>query len=120
MTKAKKMTEDKTIQYKIIGKNGEVIDDQSFNDYDKLADHMLTLADKWYNGLYDADDSLEISTFDKTGELIYTDTATFGETMDEQSSLEDELKQIVDIRNESAGQGFGESTSKPRKKNKKN
>jgi hypothetical protein len=120
LTKVKKMSEDKTIQYKIIGKNGEVIDDQSFNDYDKLADHMLSLAEKWYTGLYDADDSLEISTFDKTGELIYTDTATFGETMDEQSNLEDDLKQIVNIRNESAGQGFGDPPSKSRKKNKKN
>jgi hypothetical protein len=114
------MNEDKTIQYKIVGKNGEVIDDQSFNDYDKLADHMLGLAEKWYTGLYDADDSLEISTFDKTGELIYTDTATFGETMNDESDLENELKQLVETRNESAGQGFGDPPSKPRKKNKKN
>lgn len=113
------MTEDKTIQYKIIGKDGNVIDDQSFNDYDKLADHMLGLAEKWYNGLYDADDTLEISTFDKTGDLLYTDTATFGETMNDESNLEDELKQLVEQQSATAGQGFGENSSKPRKKTKK-
>jgi len=110
------MTEDKTIQYKIIGKDGNVIDDQSFNDYDKLADHMLNLAEKWYNGLYDADDTLEISTFDKTGDLLYTDTATFGETMNDESNLEDELKQLAE---QQSGRGFGEETPKSRKKTKK-
>ena len=119
LTKAKTMTEDKTIQYKIIGKDGGVIDDQSFNDYDKLADHMLNMADKWYNGLYDADDTLEISTFDKSGDLIYTDKATFGETMNEESSLEDDLKYLAEQQRATAGQGFGEDSSKPRKKTKK-
>ena len=114
------MSEDNSIQYKIIGKDGNIIDDQTFNDYDKLADHMLSLAEKWYSGLYDANDSLEISTFDKTGGLIYTDKATFEETMNDDSSLEDELKQLANLTGESAGQGFGNKTSKSRKKSKKN
>ena len=113
------MIEDKTIQYKIVDKQGKVVEDVSFNDYDKLADHMLGLAEKWYNGLYDADDTLEISTFDKTGELIYSDTATFGETMNDESSLEDELKQLAEIQHQPSGEGFGGKTTKPRKKSKK-
>lgn len=117
--KVKKMTEDKTIQYKIVDKAGKVVEDVSFNDYDKLADHMLGLAEKWYNGLYDADDTLEISTFDKTGELIYSDTATFGETMNDESSLEDELKQLAEIQHQPAGEGFGGNTKKSGKKTKK-
>lgn len=36
-----KMNENKTIQYKIVNKNGEIIEDEAFNDYDKLADHMM-------------------------------------------------------------------------------
>lgn len=117
--KAKPMTEDKTIQYKIVDKEGKVVEDVSFNDYDKLADHMLGLAEKWYTGLYDVDDTLEISTFDKTGELIYSDTATFGETMNEESNLEDELKQLAEIQHQPSGEGFGGKSSKPRKKSKK-
>ena len=113
------MIEDKTIQYKIVDKQGKVVEDVSFNDYDKLADHTLGLAEKWYNGLYDADDTLEISTFDKTGELIYSDTATFGETMNDESSLEDELKQLAEIQHQPSGEGFGGKTTKPRKKSKK-
>ncbi len=116
---AKTMSEDKTIQYKIVDKSGNVVEDVSFNDYDKLADHMLNLAEKWYNGLYDSEDKLEISTFDKTGELIYSDTATFGETMNEESNLEDELKQLAAIQHQPSGQGFGGPPSKSRKKNKK-
>lgn len=117
--KAKTMTEDKTVQYKIVDKEGKVVEDVSFNDYEKLADHMLGLAEKWYTGLYNADDTLEISTFDQTGELIYSDTATFGETMNDESSLEDELKQLAATQHQSAGEGFGGNPTKSRKKSKK-
>lgn len=94
------MNENKTIQYKIVNKNGEIIEDEAFNDYDKLADHMMELADKWYSGLYDTNDSLEISTFDKSGDLIYSDKATFGETMNDESNFENTLEQLVTETNE--------------------
>jgi hypothetical protein len=75
------------VNYTITDKNGNVVQNENFDDYDKLADHMLELADKWYSGVYSAGDSLEISTFDETGSLIYSDVATFGETYGNNSEL---------------------------------
>jgi hypothetical protein len=74
-----KMNEE-TIGYTVINKDGKVVEDVKFNDYDKLADHMLEMAEKWYTGEYSEDDKLEISAFDETGEIIYSDVATFGES----------------------------------------
>jgi len=111
--------DEKTVQYKIVDKSGKVVEDVTFNDYEKLADHMLGLAEKWYTGLYDVDDTLEISTFDKTGELIYSDTATFGETMNDESSLEDELKQLAAIQHQPTNESSGRKSTKTRKKSKK-
>lgn len=75
----KKMTDQKKYNYTIINKEGEVVDNVDIENYDKLADHMLDIADKWYQGIYDGDDALQISTFDDKGDLIYSDVATFGE-----------------------------------------
>lgn len=75
----KKMNEE-SINYTIIDKDGKVVEDVSFNDYEKLADHMMELAEKWYKGEYSEDDTLQISAFDQTGEMIYSDVATFGES----------------------------------------
>jgi len=75
----KKMSEE-TINYTIIDKDGKVVQNETFNDYDKLADHMLELAEKYYTGEFTEEDTIEISAFDKTGEMIYKDTATFGDT----------------------------------------
>ena len=71
---------EKKLNYTIVDKNGNVVENVDFNDYDKLADHMLDMADKWYEGVYDPDDKLEISTFNESGEIVYKDTATFGDT----------------------------------------
>lgn len=74
------MMNEQSINYTIIDKDGKVVEDVSFNDYEKLADHMMELAEKWYKGEYSEDDRLQISAFDQTGEMIYSDTATFGES----------------------------------------
>ena len=71
------MSEDKLVNYQIVDKNGKVIEDVSFNDYDKLADHMMDIAEKYYAGVYSGGDSVNISTYDQSGELIYKDTASF-------------------------------------------
>lgn len=76
---ALKMTKT-NVNYTIIDKNGKVIENEDFGDYDKLADHMMELADKWYSGEYDEGDQLKISTYDETGNLVYSDTATFEQT----------------------------------------
>lgn len=71
---------EETIGYTVINKDGKVVEDVKFNDYEKLADHMLEMAEKYYKGEYSEDDKIEISAFDETGEIIYSDTATFGES----------------------------------------
>ena len=78
-----------------------------FDDYDKLADHMLELADKYYQGIYDENDSVSISTYDETGEVIFEDTASFGSVTTQTEDIEDELRQIADSKRGTAGQGFG-------------
>jgi len=111
---------DKTVQYKIINKDGSIAEDVKFDNYESLADHMMNLADKWYNGLYDPDDTVQVSTFDNMGELIYEDTATFKETMNEESNLEEELSNISQFttNNGSSGKGFGGDIKTSRRKDK--
>jgi len=111
---------DKTIQYKIVNKDGTIVEDVTFDDYEKLADHMMGLADKWYNGLYDPDDTVQVSTFDNTGELIYEDTATFQETMNEETDLEGELSNLYEFTQDTgtSGKGFGANVKSTRKKSK--
>lgn len=65
------------INYKVVNKSGEVVNDIDFEDYEKLADHMLEMADKYYQGIYTVDDQVNISMFDDNGNLIYSDKASF-------------------------------------------
>lgn len=97
----------KKVQYKIVDKNGNIVSDQMFDDYDKLADHMLELADKYYQGIYDENDSVNIATYDETGEVIFEDTASFGSVTTQTEDIEDELRQIADSKRGTAGKGFG-------------
>jgi hypothetical protein len=113
----------KKINYTIVDKQGKVVEDLDFSDYDKLADHMLELADKYYQGVYDPDDSLEISAYDETGEVVYTDKATFKETQEMDSGIDGSFDfSISDLPdNRTAGRGFGEKTeSSARRSGKKN
>lgn len=93
---ALKMT--KRINYKVVNKSGEVVDDIDFEDYEGLADHMLELADKYYQGIYTVDDQVNISMFDDSGNLIYKDKASFeGEVESvEEINLEDEFRKLVE------------------------
>ena len=95
---------NKKIQYKVIDKNGNIVSDETFENYDKLADHMLDMANKYYQGIYTVDDSVSISTFDESGELIYEDTASFGGEVTNEE-IEDELRTESKRRN--SGKGFG-------------
>jgi hypothetical protein len=95
----------KKIQYKVIDKTGNVVSDATFEDYDKLADHMLDVADKYYQGLYTVDDSVNISTFDESGELIFEDTASFGSNVVTDEEMQDEFRTESKRRN--SGKGFG-------------
>lgn len=96
------------VSYTIIDKNGNVIQDERFNDYDKLADHMLEVADKWYNGGYDEGDQLKISSYDDTGNLVYSDVATFGETRETASEIPNEFDiNVGELPGKPKPKGFG-------------
>lgn len=88
----------KRINYKVVNKSGEVVDDIDFEDYEGLADHMLELADKYYQGIYTVDDQVNISMFDDNGNLIYKDKASFEgeEETTESINLEDEFRKLVE------------------------
>lgn len=113
---------DKKINYTIVNKDGKVVEDLNFDDYDKLADHMLELADKWYEGVYDPDDSLEISALNEKGEVIFKDKATFGETQNVETGVPESFNLSGVSDNGTAGEGFGAeirfSAKRPGKKNK--
>lgn len=97
------------VNYKIVNKDGKVVEDLTFTDYDKLADHMLEMADKYYNGILTSDDSIEISTFDQSGNLIYKDQASFEGSPLESDKI-DEFKSIVSDDTSTAGKGFGKKS----------
>jgi len=97
------------VNYTIIDKEGNEVQNENFEDYDKLADHMLDLADKWYNGEYDEGDQLKISTFDDTGKLVYSDVATFGDTREAASEISDDFNLSLREfpKRSTSGEGFG-------------
>ena len=96
------------VSYTIIDKNGNVLQDERFEDYDKLADHMLEVADKWYNGGYDEGDQLKISSYDDTGNLVYSDVATFGETRETASEIPNEFDiNVGELPGKPKPKGFG-------------
>jgi len=98
------------VNYTIINKDGKIVEDTTFQDYDKLADYMLEIADKWYEGVYNPDDQLKISTFDENDNLVYSDTASFEDTSNVESEFQDiDFSNLPNSRNES--KGFGKSVS---------
>jgi hypothetical protein len=76
---------EKKLEYTIIDKDGKVVQSDVFEDYEKLADHMLGLADNWYNGVYSAEDQLQITSLDEMGNVLYRDTASFGDSMKDET-----------------------------------
>lgn len=74
--------------FKIVDKDGKVIESQEFRDYDQLADYMLGIADKWYEGVYDPEQNISISSYNEEGELIYQDSVSFGASEDVELELE--------------------------------
>lgn len=99
---------DKMVNYQIVDKNGKVVEDVNFDDYDKLADHMMDVAEKYYAGVYSGGDSVNISAFDESGELIYKDTASF-EAAEGDVNLDEEISEYIEppTNKRRGGQGFG-------------
>jgi len=102
------MTANK-INYRIVNKDGKIVEDLTFNDYDKLADHMLEMADKYYHGVLTNDDSIEISAFDESGNLIYKDNASFEGNSIEGDEI-NEFESIIANNPNTAGKGFGKKS----------
>jgi len=63
--------------FKIVGKDGKVIEDLSFDDYEALADYMLDAADKWYDGLQDTGATMSVERRED-GNVVYSDQSSFG------------------------------------------
>jgi hypothetical protein len=63
--------------FKIVGKDGKVIEDLSFNDFDAVADYMLDAADRWYAGLEDSGSTMSVERREN-GEVVYKDESSFG------------------------------------------
>jgi len=77
------------VNFSIVGKDGKVQENASFSNYDALADHMMDVAMKWYEGVYDPDDTLTIERFDENDNLIMTESRTFGEDINDEFSGEE-------------------------------
>jgi hypothetical protein len=93
------MSEDQVLGYRLIDKEGKVIDNKLFDDFDSLADFMMEQADKYYQGLVDPDTTVEMTTFDNTGKILYQDQASFTKN-DEEPKLESLLTELVNERSE--------------------
>jgi len=65
------------LNLKIVGKDGKVIENLSFDDFDSVADYMLDAADKWYAGLEDAGSTMSLERREN-GEVVFKDESSFG------------------------------------------
>lgn len=93
------MSEDNVLGYRLIGKDGKVIDNKMFDDFDSLADFMMEQAEQYYQGLVDPDTTVEMTQFDNTGKVLYQDQASFTKT-NEEPELESLLTELVNDRPE--------------------
>lgn len=115
------------INFSIIDKEGKVKEDLSFNDFDTLADHMMDVATKWYEGLYDPEEGFEIKTFDENDNLVTMESGKFGDDINGEFDAENfdlNLPDLPDLGDaisklggeskttRKSGQGFGKSDSK--------
>ena len=64
-------------KFNIVGKDGKVIEDLTFDDIDSVADYMLDAADKWYAGLQDPGDNIIIERIED-GKVVFEDKSSFG------------------------------------------
>jgi hypothetical protein len=114
------------VNFSIVDKEGKVKEDLTFNDFDTLADHMMDVATKWYEGLYDPDESFEIKTFDEDDNLVSLESRKFGEDITDEFNAEEfdlKLPDLPDLgsvleglgtkseKSRKGGKGFGKSNS---------
>jgi hypothetical protein len=56
--------------------NGNLLENQNFYDFDALADHMESIAEKWYSGLVNPNTNLELKQFDEKGNVTFKDSVS--------------------------------------------
>ena len=81
--------------FKIVGKDGKVIENLTFDDYDALADYMLDAADKWYDGLQDPGTTMSVERREE-GKVVYSDNSSFGgeDVYDDGSEVERDIETL--------------------------
>lgn len=81
--------------FKIVGKDGKVIENLNFDDYDALADYMLDAADKWYDGLQDTGATMTVERRED-GQVVYSDQSSFGgeDVYDDGSEVERDMETL--------------------------
>lgn len=82
--------------YKIVDKNGKVVEDKVFEDFDSVADYMLDAADKWYSGLQDPSDVMSLQRREN-GTVVFEDTNSFGIEDDALRNHGSEDTEVVDV-----------------------
>lgn len=102
------------LAYRLVDKNGNVVEDKTFSDFDALADFMMEQAEKYYQGLVDPDTSVEMTAFDNTGKVLYQDQASYTNNdtgTGTHQELESILTELVNERAEDSDNaaGFGET-----------
>jgi len=63
--------------FKIVGKDGKIIENLTFDNMDAVADYMLDAADRWYAGLQDPGDNIIVERIED-GEVVFEDKSSFG------------------------------------------
>lgn len=88
--------------FKIVDKNGKVVEDKIFEDFDSVADYMLDAADKWYSGLQDPGDTMSLQRREN-GTVVFEDTSSFGIEDDVLRNDGSETGEVVDVDTTTGG-----------------
>jgi hypothetical protein len=88
--------------FKIVDKNGNLVEDKIFEDFDSVADYMLDAADKWYSGLQDPDDTMSLQRREN-GTVVFEDTSSFGIEDDALRNNGSETGKVVEVDTATGG-----------------
>lgn len=100
--------------FKIVDKNGKIVEDVSFKDYDQLADYMLNVADQYYQGLRNPDDSYSLTQTGPDGSIRFEEEKIFGGS--DVSDLPDNGAEVIESirelerKSEQIREAYGEDT----------
>lgn len=100
--------------FKIVDKDGKIVEDVSFKDYDQLADYMLNVADQYYQGLRNPDDSYSLTQTAPDGSIRFEEENVFGGS--DVSDLPDNGTEVIESirelerKSEQIREAYGENT----------